>query len=156
MTHTRTSKIRQKEKKRKKKRFKTPQNKGNTYQEFGGKPSCHVTIIGSGCGFPNRRISKFCHSFSSSHCVATVTFCLHVSEPRLWRWSKQSQIGAWGDERVKLTTANVPERERTWTFLFTCSAGFPLPLSHAVPSSTYLTSYLILPLVIPLILLALM
>ena len=151
MTHTRTSKIRLE-----KKRFKTPQNKRNTCQEFGGKPSCHVKIIVTGFGFQNRRFSMFSHSFSSSHCVATVAFCLHVAERRLWPWSKQSQIGARSDERVKLTTANVPERERTWTFLFTCSTGFPLPLSHSVPNSTYLTSYLILPLVIPLILLALM
>ena len=61
-----------------------------------------MTIIGTSFGFQHRRFSKFHYSSASSRFAATVTFRLHVADWRLWRWNKQSPIGAWSDERVKL------------------------------------------------------
>ena len=57
--------------------FKTPQNKGNMCQGFGGKAPCHMRIIRIGFGFQSRRFSKLSHSSTPSHCAATVAFCLH-------------------------------------------------------------------------------
>ena len=99
-THSSLKNLKKKGKK-KKKRLKTLQNKGNTRQVFGEKPQCHVTITGNGFGFQHRRFSRLSHFSASGGCAAAVAFCLHVADWCLWRWSKQSPIGAWSNERVK-------------------------------------------------------
>ena len=76
MTHTRSLK----KKKPKKKWFRTPQNKGNTCQVFGGKPPCHETVTGTSFGFPHRRFSK-------------VTFLLQVATWLVWRSAYMSLVG---------------------------------------------------------------
>ena len=59
-------------------------------------------------GFQHRKFSMLSHSSASSRCGATVAFCPLVTDQQLWPWSKQSQIGAWSDKRVKLSCKAVP------------------------------------------------
>ena len=68
-----------------KKRFKTLQSKEITFQVFGGKPPCHMTIR-TGFGFQHRRFSGFSHSL------------LQVAVRLLWRSAHMSPIGACGFE----------------------------------------------------------
>ena len=91
--------------------LKTPQKKGNTRKVFGEKLPSNMTIIETSFDYQHRKFRKLSHSPASSHCVATVAFCLHVSNQRLRHWSKQLPIGDWRIERAKQKLPSPSQKE---------------------------------------------